>query len=296
MPSRQQETNISKAMAPLQHTMKILEKYAGKCISKKPFAFMQLPPELRNRVYEFALVNRKEPVSEDRTDPVTLVRQRNIFKRRRAPRGVLALSQVCNQVRSELRPLYMAVVRISTDLYDMPFFLSTWYPESNAIMQVLAPSVILLSISAEDVFRHRVVEMRHLFLTLARDSPPSWWVERQVYKYRIELLQDPSLYVKMNRLLQVLEYAGSAPTELLQDIQNGFISHIKFVTNQNGSFTWLLTVTNKGATVENPLNEEEFKRLEGYCQHLGGSTYIYMLIKIVNETGQEVHVLHSVRN
>ncbi|KAI0626389.1 hypothetical protein TUN199_01584 [Pyrenophora tritici-repentis] len=269
--------------------MKDVKKFVHKHIRKKPFLFMELPAEVRNRIYEYALENRNEPTSKDHTTQVTLARQRNIFGIHRAPRGALALLQVCRQVRRELQPLYMAVgdIRISVELRDLSSLLSTWYsePNTNAVMQVSAPPTILIWVSAQDVLGGLVVDMRHLFLIMARNPTPAWYTNAHIHEYRFHLLRQSTIPYAMDCLLRVLEYAESVPDVLLEDVKSGVISEIKFVVNKNGTFKWLLTVVIEGATPGHLVTEEEYTRLEGYFEHLTMEAYIYMVMKLVNETG-----------
>ena len=285
LPTYLPETNPSTLMASLHRTLSFLQKYVRGYIQKKSFPFMQLPPELRNSIYEFAIGVR--------TEPVTLVRQRHTIKRCRQPRGALALSQVCKQVRLELRRLYMRDARIAVELYDMAFFLTTWFPDHKPIMEIPAPINILLWITAEDVSANRTVEMRHFFLTLVRNPAPVWWCERQYFKWHSELYRDPLIYRKINRLGRLLESADLVSDELLQDIQSGFISNINFTTNRDGTFNWLLTVTKEGATRGDSLTELECKKLEQYCQHLGHRPDTYISLQVKDETGKQVQLFRG---
>ncbi|KAH7130376.1 hypothetical protein B0J11DRAFT_566412 [Dendryphion nanum] len=96
--------------------------------AEKPFPFLKLPGELRNRVYDYCVSTPQQALLQ-------LLPRRHSLRSCQSPekiskqhRKFTGLTQVCRQLRWEFRPLYMLAQEIGLDFTKINEYLNTFYP------------------------------------------------------------------------------------------------------------------------------------------------------------------------
>ncbi|KAF2844165.1 hypothetical protein T440DRAFT_44326 [Plenodomus tracheiphilus IPT5] len=95
----------------------------------QPLQFLMLPAETRNLIYEYCL----------RPSGCTLKYQGT--RRKYYRRGILSFTQVCRQVRTEFRPLYLSA--ISVRLSEVEPYVQRFLPLSQSLEQ---PITVIVNI------------------------------------------------------------------------------------------------------------------------------------------------------
>ncbi|KAH3940429.1 hypothetical protein HBH98_002920 [Parastagonospora nodorum] len=73
-----------------------------------PFRFLDLPPELRNHIYSFAVTDTQDAIKfKPRSRPLPLYMRRTDPKWNRQTRCFLGLTRVCKEIRKEFLPLHL---------------------------------------------------------------------------------------------------------------------------------------------------------------------------------------------
>ncbi|KAJ4358646.1 uncharacterized protein N0V89_003230 [Didymosphaeria variabile] len=100
-------------------------------VKKRPIGFLDLPAELRNRVYDYAV--ESEPFN---TDLVPLLTYRPMTQNTwstkhlaRSTRKHFGLTQVCKRVRIEYLPLWKCNVWLKISYHDFYSFVDTFYAQ-----------------------------------------------------------------------------------------------------------------------------------------------------------------------
>ncbi|KAF2792518.1 hypothetical protein K505DRAFT_338611 [Melanomma pulvis-pyrius CBS 109.77] len=117
------------------NTTKVMADVTTCCAKANHFRFLDLLPELRNRVYYFAFESTAAHIRPYR--PYTVIQTAPSIRKRR----FYGLTQVCRQIREEFRPIYMEEneVHINPDYatrYIETFFslLSSDDPEAKKLL------------------------------------------------------------------------------------------------------------------------------------------------------------------
>ncbi|KAI4636340.1 hypothetical protein J4E83_001294 [Alternaria metachromatica] len=109
--------------------------------------FLELPAEIRNRIYHFA----EEGVYDDDDDlirPLLLKRSKVASDSTSVPHLLStlryrALTQVCKQIRTEYRPMWLRQSRFCVELPTLAHFISAYYPKVADYQN--APKLLLIS-------------------------------------------------------------------------------------------------------------------------------------------------------
>ncbi|ORX93932.1 hypothetical protein BCR34DRAFT_230087 [Clohesyomyces aquaticus] len=91
----------------------------------KPFRFLDLPGEIRNRIYHYTMQHKRQALV------VHLPRRASLRRRKKTSpshRPWVGLTQVSSQIRREYHPLYLLSQEIGLDLVDTQKYLDTFYP------------------------------------------------------------------------------------------------------------------------------------------------------------------------
>ncbi|KAI4671234.1 uncharacterized protein J4E88_009267 [Alternaria novae-zelandiae] len=109
--------------------------------------FLELPAEIRNRIYHFA----EEGVYDDDDDlirPLLLKRSKVASDSTTVPHLLStlryrALTQVCKQIRTEYRPMWLRQSRFCVELPTLAHFINAYYPKVADYQH--APKLLLIS-------------------------------------------------------------------------------------------------------------------------------------------------------
>ncbi|KAF2475578.1 uncharacterized protein BDR25DRAFT_382647 [Lindgomyces ingoldianus] len=93
----------------------------------KPFRFLDLPGEIRNRIYHYTTLHRRQALLVHLPRRATLRRRQ---KPRPSSRSWVGLTQVCSQIRHEYRPIYLLSQEVGLDLTNTQEYLDTFYHAS----------------------------------------------------------------------------------------------------------------------------------------------------------------------
>ncbi|KAF1846130.1 uncharacterized protein K460DRAFT_377418 [Cucurbitaria berberidis CBS 394.84] len=104
--------------------------------------FLELPPELRNRIYHFAQEIHFHPHGEV---PPLLVKttKATVLQQPYSARKFFALTQACKQIRSEFRPLWLRKSALRIEMKNVRPFITTYYPKTEEYKN--APSLLMVS-------------------------------------------------------------------------------------------------------------------------------------------------------
>jgi hypothetical protein len=213
-------------MSQADHTVYVSTAMASNV--DMPFRFLDLAPELRNHIYNFATSTFKRPVKLSHRPARTNDPQ---------AQSVLALTQVCKQVRAEFQPLYMTAALIDIDLSDMEAFLSTFSPVTISGV-FTSRCERFMSTFSPVIPSYRLLDMRSFFVTLAQTPKPRWrfWTG--------QLVSTKPQEWRMTQIKEALELAVTMPGSFLCAIASGFISGITFQQTQDDMHQkWVIAAT-----------------------------------------------------
>ncbi|KAH7379584.1 hypothetical protein BKA66DRAFT_139647 [Pyrenochaeta sp. MPI-SDFR-AT-0127] len=143
---------------------------AGSSMSS-PFPFLRLSPELRNKVYEYALRTPKcRPWSW--TNDYRYIFWVSAARRRWKMASWIGLNAVCRQIRAEFRPLFYRSKQLMISICDMHQFLETFFPRAGGNIPFLETKI---TVSTQEACAAAGWNMLPL-LQAAAHNPYAKWV------------------------------------------------------------------------------------------------------------------------
>jgi hypothetical protein len=193
---------------------------------QKPFPFLQLPPELRKRVYGYAAASR---IIRNRQRPTRLVRQTKDDKPNRE--SYIGLNSVCRQIRSEFRPMYMRRAKFVIDFKDLDSFVAAFFSKMKVGMVFPAKVTVMLGNNDGDKPCDLLVFLKARGLA-------------RVVKWKFEQYNYPYSWGHRNMAKQVCELfnmaAGLSIRRLFKDVNSGLLTKIEYGISMksNEYFVW----------------------------------------------------------
>lgn len=220
---------------------------------QKPFPFLRLPAEIRNRIYEYATA-----------DIPLRLRHSLPFHDRDRKQGYIGLNTVCRQVRAEFHPLFYRDCVVLIKLCDFRSFLRTFL--SAAAINDTPITNLYVKVDHYHLSQREDWDILPLLQAKALKRHQQWWFWA--------LHDDPwspyrqKSWLKLNELRDAFNnIVNSSPRSFLGDIKSGMFSEIRFCRadgKASHEWNWKLVVRKK----EGKLNEQEKKRMEEYCKQL----------------------------
>ncbi|KAF2020257.1 hypothetical protein BU24DRAFT_477420 [Aaosphaeria arxii CBS 175.79] len=122
--------STAKVPSPMeQDATSILEESVKEvCISTRTHSLMELPAELRNRIYEYAQEDVPTSVIFPKVEEIDPNEKRNVVFGKGQPLQGIALAQVCTATRKEYRPMYLRACHFNLLQYHLSDFFKLFYP------------------------------------------------------------------------------------------------------------------------------------------------------------------------
>ncbi|KAF2132776.1 hypothetical protein P153DRAFT_393732 [Dothidotthia symphoricarpi CBS 119687] len=113
--------------------------------TEKPCHFLELPPELRNRIYHYA-----DEEFED-LEYLPLLRPRSLYSPKPSWK-FFGLVQSCKQIRAEYRPLWLSNSRVRVQPENLGPFVDAFFPDLTGLKQ--APGLLEISWTHRDNYEY----------------------------------------------------------------------------------------------------------------------------------------------
>jgi hypothetical protein len=257
----------------------VLDSQHGHIATSKPFPFLDLPGEIRNKIYEFIIRSR---------DPI--IRLKKVHRGTDA-HSFFGLANTNKKLRAEFGPLLMSGIRFHVQLLDYPAFVAFFFGPDFQFSRPLR-----VQIKVENRVQHTFSwDMKPLILAKATtpgldlmlyDHPYSR-AELPNYNYISDLAWLIGGRVKGSPWQYTLYGASRA---LLRDIKSGYISDIRIRDVRYRGPAWYLVVRKKEGGLRNGEMWKFWNHCRILCNRAGGWDTILanVTIKVVDFQGKHV--------
>ena len=226
---------------------------------EKPFPFLRLPAEIRNRVYEYATAEMKRPLRLYHILPCY---------DRDSEHSYIGLNTICRQVRAEFRPLFYRNLEVVIHLRDLRPFLRTFF--SAAIIKDLPTMDLTVETVGFCISQEEEWDILPLLQAKAINRQQCWFdanCNESSHGFSWQLRAWTSFSGTEEICDSLNKMVNSPPCSFLGDIKSDVFSEIRFCRADEralNGWIWKLVVRKK----EGKLNEQEKNRMERYSKEL----------------------------
>jgi hypothetical protein len=219
----------------------------------KPFRFLDLPAEIRNKVYDFVLCGRESNF-----------RLNKIAERTDTSHSSIGLAEANKQLHAEFGPLRASNMGYIVPLIDYPAFVATFFGPNSEYPR---PLRVRIEIGLSGVDYDFSWDMKPLMLAKATTSGLRLTISKEggccdisPYLFSIAWLSGGRAHGSLRA------WGHKIARALRRDVKSGYISTIQFNWMQTRCErpTWLLVIKKK----KGGLRDEEVRRCESYCSVL----------------------------
>lgn len=227
---------------------------ASTTAAKKTSAFLLLPAEIRNQIYEYAVAN----VNGD----LTL----RCGSKKRQTNSNIGMNTVCRQVRAEFRPLFYNDVIITIHIRDLAKFLETFFPKACLNISLLEVQVVVdlprpYALAGWNLLpllqaKHRNYTVRWMFTPVMREDP------KAMLRYIAENSNNNNICKAFHHALYFQHF------KLFEDIVSGFFLAIVLsnACSYPNSIEWNWRLAVRKTTGK--LDEQDTEKMNEYCRRL----------------------------